>query len=152
LILIGGVDERGMKYFKEIEKKVSENQLKIELAPNITNINKESILKRATYYWHAGGMGVSHDRPQDMEHFGISVIESIHAGLIPLVFNAAGPAEILNDFPDLRFDNLTQLAEVTHELSCSDSTQITESIAELPLNYDLLTFQKKVFSLLNEIN
>lgn len=51
---------------------------------------------RASLYWHAMGFGADPDRaPWKFEHFGMTVAEAMAAGCIPMVFGAAGPAEIL---------------------------------------------------------
>jgi glycosyltransferase involved in cell wall biosynthesis len=51
---------------------------------------------RAALYWHAMGYGADPDRsPWKFEHFGMSVAEAMAAGCVPMVFGAAGPAEIV---------------------------------------------------------
>ena len=51
---------------------------------------------RASVYWHAQGYGTSEtDNPFAQEHFGISVVEAMSAGVIPVVYDAAGPREIV---------------------------------------------------------
>jgi hypothetical protein len=57
---------------------------------------------------------VGKGEPQKMEHFGISIVEALGNGLIPLVFDSAGPAEILADYPDLRFTSLADLVKKTN--------------------------------------
>ena len=54
------------------------------------------LLGEASIYWHAGGLGEDPERhPERFEHFGIAVVEAMAAGAVPLVFAAAGPAEIV---------------------------------------------------------
>jgi glycosyltransferase involved in cell wall biosynthesis len=52
----------------------------------------------ASIYWHAGGLGEDPERhPERFEHFGITVVEAMAAGAVPVVFAAAGPQEIVTD-------------------------------------------------------
>ena len=56
----------------------------------------QQLLAAASIYWHAGGFGEDPQRhPDRFEHFGITVVEAMAAGAVPLVFGAAGPAEIV---------------------------------------------------------
>lgn len=51
----------------------------------------------ASVYWHAQGFGEErHVHPEAQEHFGITVVEALGAGLLPLVYDSAGPAEIVS--------------------------------------------------------
>ena len=51
---------------------------------------------RASIFWHAAGLGEdTEDDPNRMEHFGISIVEAMSAGAVPVVLGEAGPAEIV---------------------------------------------------------
>lgn len=51
---------------------------------------------RASIYWHAQGYGTKADEhPEAQEHFGISTVEAMAAGAIPLVYTSAGPLEVV---------------------------------------------------------
>jgi glycosyltransferase involved in cell wall biosynthesis len=50
----------------------------------------------ASIYWHATGYGCDHDRePSKLEHFGMSIVEAMSAGAVPLAYNGGGPREII---------------------------------------------------------
>jgi glycosyltransferase involved in cell wall biosynthesis len=52
----------------------------------------------ASVYWHATGYGVDAERnPQFLEHFGMSVVEAMSAGAVPVVIGRGGPLEILRE-------------------------------------------------------
>jgi glycosyltransferase involved in cell wall biosynthesis len=49
-------------------------------------------------YWHAAGFGENINvYPEKAEHFGISTVEAMGAGCVPVVFNAGGQKEIIED-------------------------------------------------------
>ncbi len=50
--------------------------------------------RSASLYWHATGFGFGEDdHPSKQEHFGMSIVEAMSAGAVPLAFNAGGPRE-----------------------------------------------------------
>jgi len=59
------------------------------------------LFAEASIYWHGGGLGEDPERhPERFEHFGITVVEAMAAGAVPVVFAAAGPQEIVRDGVD----------------------------------------------------
>ncbi len=55
-----------------------------------------NLCETSSYYWHATGFGTSEALfPERQEHFGISVVEAMSAGGIPLVYAGGGPADIV---------------------------------------------------------
>lgn len=52
----------------------------------------------ATLYWHCTGILDDIDTsPERFEHFGITIVEAMSAGLIPVVLGYAGPSEIISN-------------------------------------------------------
>jgi glycosyltransferase involved in cell wall biosynthesis len=50
----------------------------------------------ASLYWHATGYGCDPERePSKQEHFGMSIVEAMSAGAVPLVYDGGGPREII---------------------------------------------------------
>jgi glycosyltransferase involved in cell wall biosynthesis len=53
---------------------------------------------RASIYWHATGLDESERRrPERFEHFGISTVEAMGAGAVPIVIGKGGQAEIVQE-------------------------------------------------------
>ena len=52
--------------------------------------------RKAPIYWHATGFGSDeNNQPSKQEHFGMSIVEAMSAGAVPLAFDAGGPKEII---------------------------------------------------------
>ena len=50
----------------------------------------------ASIFWHFTGMGVDEERnPESTEHYGISTVEAMSAGCVPVVISKGGQPEIV---------------------------------------------------------
>ena len=94
----------------------------IEFLVNKTNDELWEIYSRAKIYWHSSGFGEDLDRhPEFAEHFGISTVEAMGAGAVPVVFNAGGQKEIVEDnISGLLWNSLNELEEKTLYLTKED--------------------------------
>lgn len=144
LHLAGGVDPRDDRYFMKVKRKVESKSLPIYLYPNCTQSELDKLFQSSQYYWHATGMGVAKRKPEYMEHFGIAVVEALNAGLIPFVYDIAGPAEILKDFPQLRFNSTSDLAQKTNSMAQSVRSDLEFQIKEIGQKYSNLVFENSV--------
>ena len=90
----------------------------IEFAINKTNKALWEIYNKAKIYWHASGYGEDLKKnPQFAEHFGISTVEAMGAGAVPVVINAGGQKEIITEGENgLLWDTLEELQEKTKQL------------------------------------
>ncbi len=58
----------------------------------------QRLYNEATIYWHATGFGSSIDlSPEKHEHFGISTVEAMSSGALPIVIDSAGQRETVVD-------------------------------------------------------
>jgi glycosyltransferase involved in cell wall biosynthesis len=70
----------------------------ISFVINATNSDLWKWYSQAKIYWHASGFGEDLTKhPERAEHFGISTVEAMSAGAIPVVINAGGQKEIVTD-------------------------------------------------------
>jgi glycosyltransferase involved in cell wall biosynthesis len=77
------------------------------------------LYRKAAIYWHATGHGSSPDlRPEQQEHFGVTTVEAMSAGAVPVVIKTGGQREIVTHGVDgFLWDNLDALAEYTRLLA-----------------------------------
>jgi glycosyltransferase involved in cell wall biosynthesis len=117
LILIGGCDGRNREYLLDLKRRA--RGYPVRFAVNAAGSVVTAALAQAALYWHAGGYGEDPVRhPERFEHFGIAVVEALAAGAVPLVFGAAGPAEIVRDGVDgFHWHSLDRLQDVTVDLA-----------------------------------
>ncbi len=66
-----------------------------DIAPN----ELEQLYARASVYWHAAGYG-NPDDPASAEHFGMTTVEAMGRGAVPIVFARGGQVEVVTDGRD----------------------------------------------------
>lgn len=70
----------------------------VEIIENPSNERLWEEYGRAKIYWHASGFGEDlKSHPERAEHFGIATAEAMGAGAVPVVINAGGQPEIVQD-------------------------------------------------------
>jgi glycosyltransferase involved in cell wall biosynthesis len=76
------------------------------------------LYRRASLYWHATGYGFpAQEYPVLQEHFGITTVEAMSAGAVPLVINSGGQREIVAHAADgFLWERLPALAAQTVRL------------------------------------
>jgi glycosyltransferase involved in cell wall biosynthesis len=117
LHLVGGCSPEDREYAMAVKREALGLPVHVHLSAPGAVLG--DLLSRSSVYWHAGGLGEDPERhPDRFEHFGISVVEAMSAGLVPVVFGAAGPAEVVRDDIDgLLYATLDGLVDVTGRLS-----------------------------------
>lgn len=99
LRLVGGLLEQDRSYFQEVVT-LTEG-LPAYVFPNDPFEQLRDHYSRATIYWHAAGFGEDEKKnPAAMEHFGITTVEAMASGCIPIVYDAGGQREIVRDGVD----------------------------------------------------
>lgn len=126
-ILATGVKSEDEKDFDEMVRQ-SKNY-PIELHVNKSNDELWDIYSRAKIYWHASGFGEDLEKhPEFAEHFGISTVEAMGGGAVPVVFNAGGQKEIVEDnISGFLWNSLDELEEKTLLLTQEDKILDTMS-------------------------
>jgi len=116
LVLTGGMLPGDLKF---VEKLISKAKgYPIEVIPNISFKNLQSLYARARIYWHAAGFGEDLEKhPQRAEHFGISTIEAMSAEVVPVVFAGGGQKDIIGNWVNgFLWTTVDQLEEQTQKI------------------------------------
>ena len=152
LCLAGGVENKAehMDYVKSI-KKLSEN-FPIKVLTNIDWDKLVELFSRSLIFWHASGMGEDEIRhPEKFEHFGITTVEAMASGCIPVVINKGGQTEIIqNGYNGFLFESWDELKEITLKI-CSgniDFNSIKENAAKSSKKFSSVNFERELLDLM----
>ena len=93
LILVGGSHERN-PYLDKIKNYVLQQRVEnIKIKTNISEDELRSLYKRSKIFWHL--CGLDHTDPALIEHFGMTIVESMQNKLVPIVYDGGGQQEIV---------------------------------------------------------
>ena len=96
LVLAGGAVEADKSYLGNLRKLAY--GLPIKIVPNASFAELKTLYGQAKIYWHAAGFGEDEDKnPERMEHFGITTVEAMASGCVPVVFFGGGQKEIIKN-------------------------------------------------------
>ena len=129
LSFVGGADSASREYALAIRRGAIGLPVSVNL--NAPRELVETTLATASIYWHGGGFGEDAElHPERFEHFGIAVVEAMAAGAVPVVFAAAGPAEIVRHGVDgFHWKTLEELQSFTRQLMNDDELRSKMSSA-----------------------
>lgn len=147
LVLIGANEDED--YVQEVKSLAV--GLNIEIYHDISREELVKWYKKSQIYWHATGYGASElKNPEKVEHFGISTIEAMAAGMLPVVINKGGQREILNNqLSGLLWDDDNQAIKITSEL-INDQNKRTfyrGLIKERLVHFDQPQFEQRVWEM-----
>jgi len=97
-VLIGGSlkSEKENKYLTKLKTMAKGYPIEFLVNSSFTDLKKYYSISKI--FWHAAGFGVDEiNDPQSTEHFGMSTVEAMAAGLVPVVVNKGGLKEIVSD-------------------------------------------------------
>lgn len=124
--------------------------LPVRFAVDIDRPALEALLAQSPIYWHATGFGRPAEAPEQAEHFGISVVEAMSWGAVPLVHDDGGPPEIVGN-GGLTWHSIDDLVGQTMSL-INDSPRraaLAERAAALSLAYGEPHFRAAFRQLVN---
>jgi glycosyltransferase involved in cell wall biosynthesis len=117
LVLIGGSlqEERRNRFLNKLKREV--RGYPIEFIVNAPFSVLQNYYSRAKIFWHAAGFGVDEEKePHRVEHFGITTVEAMAAGCVPVVIDKGGLREIVRRGMGERWKEIKELIKKTFEL------------------------------------
>lgn len=145
LILAGAAKDDALKFIKSL--KDQSDGFNIEIVTNISHVKLRAYYQKAAIYWHAAGYGVNEEKnPELTEHFGITTVEAISAGCVPLVIPKGGQKEIVNN-PAFHWLTPKELAQKTDAI-IKAPRGFQDKLADISVtNFSVENFAKQITAL-----
>lgn len=145
--LAGGAGEGDTGYVEEL-KGLSKGY-PIHIHPNLPFKDLKLLYSEASIYWHAAGFGETD--ATKMEHFGITTVEAMASGCVPVVINLGGQKEIVQKGIDgFLWDSPEDLETKTLELIKNDGLmqKLSESAKKSSVKFSKEEFRRKIRNLI----
>jgi len=123
--------------------------LPVDFRFNSSFADLRDLFNDATIYWHATGFGSDPEKhPERQEHFGITTVEAMSAGAIPVVINSAGQKEsVIDGETGYLWDDQKTLIARTEEIIAMPKAQqakLRDAAIHAAKRYDSVAFRKNV--------
>jgi glycosyltransferase involved in cell wall biosynthesis len=121
LHVVGGCEPAGESYLDEV--RLAAAGLPVEIHPNAPRALVERLLDEASIFWSATGLGETEAKaPWHQEHFGMTTVEAMAGGCVPVVIDRAGQREIVRDGVDgFRWSTPEELGARTEQVARDDA-------------------------------
>jgi glycosyltransferase involved in cell wall biosynthesis len=111
-----GASESEAAFFEEARALAAIHHAHV--SANLDRAQLRELYQRASIFWHATGMGVNEQLyPEQAEHFGITTVEAMAAGCVPVVINKGAQPEIVeHGISGFLWNTLEELQDYTSRL------------------------------------
>jgi len=117
LHLVGGCEPSQRAYVDKVRR--AAEGLPVHVHANAPRPLVEELFASSSVFWHATGLDEDEEKqPWVFEHFGITTVEAMAAGCVPVVIDKAGQREIVRHGVDgYRWSGLDELESYTRSLA-----------------------------------
>jgi glycosyltransferase involved in cell wall biosynthesis len=140
--IIGNIDYKyDLNYYLSLNQMVIDFDLEdyVTLETDVCLNNILSIMREAKVYFH----------PMIGEHFGISIVEAMAAGLVPIVPDVGGPTEFVpKKYHFHTFEEAVKIISTAFNTAYNERVQISNSVSKFSISNYIEGFQKIVKELL----
>ncbi len=141
-IVVGVADEYSTETLRKLRETINACNVKdrVLLSPNVSRSKLIGLLGTAKAYLHT----------MPFEHFGISIIEAMAAGCVPVVHRSGGPwLDILNEQQGengFSYESIEEAAQIIDLLMCKESLRkkISDNARKRAMNYDTEIFERQL--------
>lgn len=150
LHLVGSAGEGDEKYLDQLRNLAK--GVPVKFYPNLKYDHLRKLYGQSSIYWHAAGFGETD--PTKMEHFGISTVEAMAAGSVPVVVNKGGLTEIVeNGKNGFLWDSLKELEDYTTLLIKDQNlqTNLSQNASLTSHKFSKIRFEEVILNLLKNL-
>jgi glycosyltransferase involved in cell wall biosynthesis len=118
-VCLGGVADNPADQFCFQEASDAARGYPVQVHANVSDSVVRDAYERAAVFWHAAGYGEDERlHPERFEHFGMSTVEAMAAGCVPVVIRKGGQPEIVqHGASGFLWDTIDELVGYTHRLA-----------------------------------
>ncbi len=151
LHLVGGCSPEDRGYLEQVRSAAA--GLPVAFHVDAPGAELDALYRSASIYWHATGLDEDVDAdPVRAEHFGITTVEAMSAGAVPVVMAAGGQPHIVTDGVDgLLFHSIEQLVGLTEALAADPERRAALGAAAVRTasRYGLEAFARRLTALVD---
>jgi len=143
LILAGGSEVGGQEYVQKLKKMVG--PYPIQILENVSLDHLTKLYSKAKIFWAGSGYEINEEKmPEKVEHFGISVVEAMSAGVIPVLVKKGGFREIIEDGKNgFLWQDSDELVRITDKLAKSKLEKIQKEAIKRSKMFSKEVFNEK---------
>jgi glycosyltransferase involved in cell wall biosynthesis len=153
LHLVGGCSPADRPYLDAVE--VEAAGLPVVIHVNATGSELSELYAGASIFWSITGLGEDpRTHPARFEHFGITTVEAMSAGAVPIVLAAGGQVEIVRDEVDgFLIRDLDGLAAATRRVTDDEAlrSRLRTSAQERAEHFAMPEFAKRFRAVVDQV-
>ncbi len=114
------------------------------------------LMNEASIYWHATGFGTEINRePSRQEHFGMSTVEAMSAGAVPIVYAGAGARDTVEDgVTGYTWQTVDELRRLTTEVAGDEALRerLAEAAKQSSERFGRAAFRARLLQILDALS
>lgn len=143
LIIAGNKDPLHEDYFDKL--KYYEKTGRVRIISDLKYTTLVELYKKSEIFLHAKGFNVNDDKPFNMEHFGMTTVEAMANGCIPIVINKGGQKEIVqHGVNGFLWNSTDEIIKVMEYLKICDIRKFQLAAVECSKKFLLNVFRKRI--------
>lgn len=154
--MVGSVSEReeDLAYLRQVQELAAQAQ-NVCIHVNCGYEELMTLYQEAKIFWHATGYGIDENKePEKMEHFGITTVEAMSFGVVPVVINKGGQRETVEEgVSGYRWETEKECVDKTFRLMTDDPLRkrMAQEAVRQAKKYSVEEFEKQNREVFHEL-